>query len=160
MFGFGNQDKAVDQETIDRLVNGCREVLGKLRAAPPPEAARIAEHLKERLKDNRIPFEFRRKAAELARRYERESNMRAVDSALHWASTFARAEKMAERSKSLAEARQFLARAMMLGADPSFRRASEREIEAIMLSGGVVRSGPTRAKPLDTAPKNPHRAKY
>lgn len=159
MFGFGKPSKAVDQETIDRLVAACRDQLGKMRKAPPQEAERLAEHLKERLKDQRLPFDFRREAAALARRYECDANMRAADSALHWAATFARAEKMGERNRSLGEARRFVARAAMLGCDPSFRRACEREIEAIMLSGGVVKSGPTRAKPLDTAPKNPNRAK-
>ncbi len=159
MFGFGNSGKAADQATVDRLVAACRAELASMRNAHPKDAERIAERVKEKLKDSRLPFEFRRKAGEVARRLERDANMRATDGALRWAATFARAEKMKDRAKSLAEARRYLSRAVMLGADKAFQHAANREIEAIMLSGGVVRQGPSRAKPQSFAPKNPNSAK-
>lgn len=159
MFGFGKSGGAVDKEVIDRLVNECRRELGKMSGLPPEEAARQGERLKEMLKDNRLPFDFRRETAEHARRLECQANMRATDQALHWAAVAARAEKMAERAKYLGEARKYLSKAVMLGCEKPFQRASQREIETIMLSGGVVRPGPSRAKPLSIAPKNPNSAK-
>lgn len=159
MFGFGKSGGPVDKEVVDRLVNECRKELAKMSNMPPEEAARQGERLKEMLKDNRLPFDFRRDAAEHARRLECQANMRATDQALQWAAVAARAEKMSERAKYLAEARKYLSKAATLGCGKSFQRASQREIETIMLSGGVVRPGPNRAKPLSTAPRNPKRAK-
>ncbi len=159
MFGFGKSGGAVDKEVIDRLVTECRRELAKMSGMTPEEAARQGERLKDMLKDNRLPFDFRRDAAEQARRLECQANMRATDQALHWAAVAARAEKMGERAKYLGEARKYLSKAATLGCGKSFQRASQREMEAIMLSGGVVRPGPSRAKPLSTAPKNPNSAK-
>lgn len=159
MLGFGKSAGTVDKETVDRLVDGCRKELAKMANLPPEQAARQGERIKELLKDNRLPFDFRRDAAERARRLECDSNMRATDRALQWAAIAARTEKMAARAQYLGEARKCLSKAAMLGCDKSFQRASQREMEAIMLSGGVVRPGPTRAKPLSMAPKNPHNAK-
>lgn len=160
MFGFGKSGKtAPDQQVVDRLVKDVRQELDKMRSTTPEEAERIHQRLKERLKDDRLPLDFRRQAGSLARKLECNANTRAVARALNWAATFARAEKMADRSKSVQEARRYLSKAIQLGAGNDFRRASEREIEAIMLSGGVVKKGPSRAKPIDSAPKNPRSAK-
>jgi hypothetical protein len=78
---------------------------------------------------------------------------------LRQAVRYASAEHMKERTRCLGDARKSFSKACSLGADEEFRRAAERLMETIMLTGGVHRPGPSRAKPLDTAPRTPNRAK-
>ena len=66
---------------------------------------------------------------------------------------------MAERGAAIGEARIFIRKAGSLGASRAMVQGCERKIETIMLSGGIRQKGPTKAKPLDTAPKPPNLAK-
>jgi hypothetical protein len=130
-----------------------------MRDASPADAERLHSRLKEACTDKRVPIDFKVKASQLARTRECDANMRATDEWLRNAMRMATGEHMKERSKTLSEARVFFGKACTLGANDEFRRATQRLIDTIMLSGGVVHAGPTRAKPLDTAPKAPNRAK-
>ena len=63
------------------------------------------------------------------------------------------------RGKKIKEAREKLAGAMKYKAPAEFKGQCERLLEVAMFSGGVKAKGPTKAKPLDTAPKPENRAK-
>lgn len=163
MFGFGAKPdprKEAEQQAIERLKEACRDLLKKMHGAAPDEAERLGKRLKESYAtDKRLPFEFKRKMLERARKLECHANMRAADKCLHRAAQLAADEQMMERGKKLGDGRRYASKAQALGAGDEFRRAADRLIETIMLTGGVHRPGPSRAKPLDIAPKNPNSAK-
>lgn len=164
MFGFGQDNLAQKQEAeraaIERSKQHCRDELKKMHEAAPDEAERLAKGLKDHCgQDKSLPFDFKRKALELARTYERNSNMRAADAALHQALRLAADEHMVERAQKLGEGRRYFSKACALGADEDFRKAVQRLIENVMMTGGMQKKGPTRAKPADIAPRAPNRAK-
>lgn len=165
MFGFEQhnpltQKREAEQAAIERSKQHCRDELKKMHDARPEEAERLAKALQEHCgHDKSLPFDFKRKALEAARNYERNSNMRAADSALHQALRFASGEHMVERAQKLGEGRRYFSKACSLGADDAFRKAVQKLIENVMMTGGVQKKGPTRAKPADIAPRAPNRAK-
>lgn len=167
MFGFGQssqsaQDdkRAAEKAALERSMKSCRVELAKMHEASPAEAERLSTWLKEHCgQDKTLPYDFKRKVLERARLYERNANMRAANEALHRALRLAADEQMSERSRKLGEGRQYFSKACALGADEDFRKAVQRLIENIMMTGGVQHKGPTRAKPADIAPRAPNRAK-
>lgn len=164
MFGLGQdalaQKQAAEQAAIERSKQFCRESLKQMHWAGPEEAERLSKGLKDHCgHDKALPFDFKRKALELARTYECNANMRAADSALHQALRFAADEHMVERAQKLGEGRRYFSKACSLGAGDDFRKAAQRLIENVMMTGGVQKKGPTRAKPGDLVPRTPNRAK-
>ena len=164
MFGLGQdalaQKQAAEQAAIERSKQFCRDSLKQMHWADPGEAERLSKGLKDYCgQDKTLPFDFKRKALELARTYECNANMRAADSALHQALRFAADEHMVERAQKLGEGRRYFSKACALGAGDDFRKAVQRLIENVMMTGGVQKKGPTRAKPGDLAPRAPNRAK-
>lgn len=164
MFGIGQDNLAQKQEAeriaLERSKQHCRGQLKKMHFAAPEEAERLAKGLREFCGQNKgLPFDFKRKALELARTYECNANMRAADEALHQALRLAADEHMVERAQKLGEGRRHFSKACALGADDDFRKAVQRLIENVMMTGGVQKKGPTRAKPADIAPRAPNRAK-
>lgn len=148
-----------DRKAAERIMGQVRELLRNMRTASPSEAERYHQQIKNHCTDKRLSIEFKRKAMDVARAHECNANMRATDKVLREAVRLAAAEHMKERSEKLTEARLLFAKACSLGAGDDFRKAAQRLMETIMMTGGVVRPGPSRAKPLDTAPKAPNRAK-
>ncbi len=65
---------------------------------------------------------------------------------------------MSERTASLTEARRYFARACQLGAKSDWRNAFERAAETIQLTGHRL-ADYSLAKPPNTAPRAPNRAK-
>lgn len=168
MFGFGSSlnkealaaKEQAEKEARERSMAHCREQLERMRDVDPSEAERMHKLLKDYCGgDKRLTMDFKRKVLERAREYECNSNMRAADKILHNALRMAAGEMMTERSRLLSEGRKYFSKACGLGADSDFRHAGMRLIDTIMMTGGVQHKGPTRAKPLDTAPKTPNRAK-
>lgn len=164
MFGFGQdvlaQKKEAERAALERSKQHCRDELKKMHDARPEEAEELAKRLKDYCgQDKSLPFDFKRKALELARSYECNANMRAADAALHQALRLAADEHMVERAQKLGEGRRLFSKACSLGADDDFRKAVQRLIENVMMTGGVQKKGPTRAKPADIAPRAPNRAK-
>ncbi|MDR3435472.1 hypothetical protein [Telmatospirillum sp.] len=149
----------LERQAIERLKGMVRETLQKMRDASPSDAERFHQQIKDYAKEKSLPMEFKRKALEYARAYECNANMRNTDRLLHEAIRLAAAEQMKERGQKLAEARKLYGKACSLGADLDFRKAAQRLMDTIMLTGGVVHPGPSRAKPADTAPRAPNRAK-
>ena len=163
MFGLGTKPdpkKEAERQAAERLMLACRDILTQMEGSSPEEAERLAKRLKETYAtDKRLPYDFKRTMLERARKLECNANMRAADRCLHRAAQLAADEQMMDRSKKLGDGRRYASKAQMLGAGVEFRRATDRLIETIMMTGGVHRPGPSRAKPLDLAPKNPHCAK-
>lgn len=148
-----------ERQQLERLKGMVREALQKMRSANPGDAERLHQQIKDWCTDKTLPLEFKRKAMEYARSYECNANMRETDKILHQAIRMAASENMKERSQKLGEARKLYGKAVSLGADMDFRKAAQRLMDTIMMTGGVAHQGPTRAKPLDIAPKAPNRAK-
>ena len=161
---FGNRpanDAKAEAERIllERLKARIVETLQKMPGTSPAEAERLHGQIKSLCTEKTLPVEFKRQSLEWARVHERNANMRETDKALHAASRVVARERMKERGQAMTEARKFYAKACALGADEDFKKAVQRRIDTIMMTGGIVQQGPTRAKPLDTAPKTPNRAK-
>jgi hypothetical protein len=162
---FGSPQKPdpkqeAERQAMERAKEACREILDNMKNAAPEEAEKLHQRLKDSWgKDKYLPYEYKKQMFERARTLECNANMRAADSCLHRALKLAADENMMERTKKLADGRRYTAKAQMLGAGKEWRLAADRLIENIMLTGGVHKPGPSRAKPLDTAPKNPHSAK-
>lgn len=164
MFGYGSQTLQQKQEAAreaqERSMQFCRDDLRRMHDATPDEAERLGKELKDYCGNDRaLPFDFKRKVLERARQYECNANMRAADSALHNALRLAADEQLVERARKLGEGRRYFSKACTLGADQDFRQAVQRLIENVMMTGGVQKKGPTRAKPGDIAPRAPNRAK-
>jgi hypothetical protein len=153
------QKQEAERQAIEQMMAAMRLKLDEMRAKTPAESERAHQWLKEQCADPRLAGDFKRQVLEKARAYECESNMKATDVALADARRLAAEERMSDRAARLGEAQRFYGKACSLGATEDFRRASGRLIETIMMTGGFRRSGPTRAKPLDIAPKAPNRAK-
>jgi hypothetical protein len=149
-----------DREALQRLMAMITDEAGQMRTASPADAERMHARLKERCTDKRLPGDFKKRILDQARAFERDANMRAADRELALAVALAASENMPLRALKLNEGRKFFAKACSLGADEEFRRATQRLIDTIMMTGGVYKPGAhTKAKPLDTAPKNPRNAK-
>ena len=154
------QKQEAERQAVERFKASITAKLEEMKQASPSEAESIHGALKQYCTDKRLSLDFKNFVMKRARHYECESNMRATTKAMNEAVDYARAEKLKERSARLAMARQWFGKACSLGAGDEFRRATERLIETAMMTGGVYKPGvATRAKPVDTAPKNPNDAK-
>lgn len=162
LFGKSSANDAkaeAERQAMERLKGMVCDTLQKMRQASPSEAERLHQNIKGYCTEKTLPLDFKRQALERARSYECNANMRETDKLLHAALRLAAAEHMKERSQKLSDGRKFYAKACTLGADMDFKKAVQRITDTIMLTGGIVHPGPTRAKPLDTAPRAPNRAK-
>jgi len=154
------QKQEAERQAVERLKAAMTAKLNEMREASPSQAEGIHNALKAQCKDTRLSMEFKNFVMKRARHFECDSNMRAATKAMNEAVDYAKAEKLNERGARLAMGRQWFSKACSLGANDEFRRATERLIETAMLTGGVYKPGvATRAKPIDTAPKNPNDAK-
>lgn len=152
--------REAEQRQLAAAMAACEKMLDGMHTATPAEAERIKTRIDEALKNNpKFPMDFKRKTLAAARAFECSANMRATDIALNQAAHKAREDDGIERNRLVAEARVFCNKAASLGADAHFRTTANRKIEIIMMTGHVEHKGPTVAKPLDTAPKNPHHVK-
>ncbi|MCA1939427.1 MAG: hypothetical protein LDL26_00380 [Caenispirillum bisanense] len=165
MFGIklpgGPVDKAEQQrQAVERAKADCLKQLHEMEHADPETAERLNKALKDRCgADKTLPYDFKKALLDKAREYERNANMRQCDRLLHEAARLAAEEHMTERAQKLGAGRRYFSKACTLGADEDFRHAAQRLMETIMLTGGVHKDGPSRAKPADFAPKTPNRAK-
>lgn len=151
--------KEAERQAIEKMMTAIVERVNGMRGASPAATEATHKWVKEQCTDTRLAADFKRQVMEQARAFECDANMRATDAALADAARLAAGERMTERAAKLSEARTLYGKACTLGANDQFRRATGRLIETIMMTGGVRKSGPTRAKPLETAPPNPRSAK-
>jgi hypothetical protein len=148
MFGFGKTSAAAKEReaAIERGKQTVREFVQKIASAPPEEAERKTQQLRDWCgSDKELPFEFKRKAMLRARILECSTNMRACDDRLHEAADEAKIGRLDGRDASLAEARRYYGRACKLGAEEEWRKAYQRAEETLRLTG-IDRDTPSRAK--------------
>lgn len=119
----------------------------------------VAKRLLELLKNPKLPTDYARQARGRLDSLLLQGFMKATAEAAKGALDAAKADDVELRSKKVKEARDKLARAMKHKAPAEFKSRCERLLEVAMLSGGIKQKGPTKAKPLDTAPKVEKRAK-
>jgi hypothetical protein len=152
--------REAEKRALDAAMASCVKLVESMREAKPADAARSKSRLDEMIKATpKLPLEFKRKISAEARKFECFANMRAADDALKLAADKAHHDERGERNRLVSEARGFCNRASSLGAEPEFKTIANRKIEIIMMTGGVEHKGPTLAKPLSVAPRNPHNAK-
>jgi len=157
---LAKQKQEAERQAVERLKASVEERIGQMKAMAPLDAERAHAWIKQICTDKRMPMDYKKKALDRARSAECFANMRATDKAMETAMQMAHIENLQARGTQLALARQFFSKACSLGADAEFRAATQRAIDTAMLTGGVYKPGQaTKAKPLDTAPKNPHQAK-
>jgi len=149
-----------DRQALERLMAAISEEVARMKTAGPGEAERMHARMKERCTDKRLPGDFKKRILDQARAFERDSNMRATDQILAAAVALAASENMPLRTAKLNEGRKLFSKACQLGADEEFRKATQRLIDTIMMTGGVYKPGAaTKAKPADIAPQNTRNAK-
>jgi hypothetical protein len=154
------KQRELEKKLLEQAQAECRKMVDSMHDLSPAAAERTRQRLDGYLKDHpKIPLDFKRRVLGEARAHECAASMRAADAALKKALADARHDDRKERSRLVGEARNHAAKAASLGADEEFQIAVRRKIEIIMLTGGVEHDGPTAAKPLSTAPANPHHAK-
>lgn len=128
--------------------------------APNPERTEAAANrVTELLKNPKIPNDFSKEMRRLSDTHLLNCFMKAASEAASQALHAAHEDEIELRSKKIGEARKLLARAIQLKAPADFKAAVERSLEAAAMTGGMKQKGPTKAKPLDTAPKVLNRAK-
>lgn len=118
-----------------------------------------AKRLVETLKNPKLPGDYAKQARGVLDSLLLHGFMKATAVAAKAAMDAAKGDDVELRSKKIKEAREKLAGAMKYKAPAEFKGQCERLLEVAMLSGGVKAKGPTKAKPLDTAPKVENRAK-
>lgn len=154
------QKEEAERQAAERLKAMVKERIAGMKLASPADADRSHQWVKSTCTDKRLSADFKKWAQDQAKKAECASNMRATDAALDDAVRLAQQERMKERAAKIMMAREFFAKACTLGANEEFKTAAKRLIDTAMLTGGIYTPGkPTRAKPIDTAPKNPHDAK-
>jgi hypothetical protein len=154
------KQRELEKKLLEQSQAECRRLVDSMRDLTPAAAERTRQRLDAYLKDHpKIPLDFKRRVTAEARARECAASMRAADTALKQALAKARHDDRKELNRVIGEARTHAAKATSLGADEEFQTAVRRKIEIIMLTGGVEHDGPTAAKPLSTAPANPHHAK-
>ncbi|MFN3077903.1 MAG: hypothetical protein ABT940_13725 [Alphaproteobacteria bacterium] len=149
-----------EQRALEAAKSECRRVLAQMRDADPA----VAEKIKKQLIDlmrlyPKLSMDFKASLQAKAREYECFANMRAADAMLNRAMAMAMHHDTAERGKLLGKGREYYRKAMMLGADKEFAIVTERLMNSIAQTSAPDLSRPTKAKPLSSAPRNPHQAK-
>jgi len=139
MFAFNlfKSRKEIERELeISLRKKAVRDLLHDMQGTAPEEAARLVEKLKVYLQnDTLIPFDFRQKAFKRARVLECEANMRIADRLLFEAAALMDPAECYNRGRKLAESRTYFGKACLLGVDDDWKRAYQRLVETIMLSG-------------------------
>ncbi|WP_086464191.1 hypothetical protein [Oceanibaculum nanhaiense] len=164
MFSATKQkDPEAERRLIEALKARCdaqiHQLAGMAEKAETTSAERAAQRLIEQAKNPKLPSDYRKYAMDEAQKLECAANIKATDMAVHRAMAAALADDKETRDKEVAKIRQFMQKAISLRAPADFRVGTEKSLENILLSGGVKHTGPTKAKPMDTAPKNEKHAK-
>lgn len=118
-----------------------------------------AKRIVESLKNPKLPPDFAKQARAVMDSLVLHGFMKATAVAAKAALDAGKSDDIEVRSAKIKVARDMLAGAMRNKAPKEFKAQCERLLEVALLSGGVKAKGPTKAKPLDTAPKVENRAK-
>lgn len=166
MFGSKNS-KAADEEAKARKIDASKKSFREAIANTRPVAVAgdfkrceaVTKRLGESLGKAGLPNDFVKEIRQMADDLMRDAFMKAADIAAHAAMQAAMNDNKELRDKKVKEARDALGGAVRMKAPTDFKMNCERALDAALLSGGVQQVGPTKAKPLDTAPKPENRAK-
>mgnify|MGYP003112905287 FL=1 len=166
MFGLGKEksDKEeAEQRQIEALKASIEAALMQMKkqaeAGLTDRCEASAKRLTEILKNPKLPNDFAKQARGGVDALLLHVFMKATALASKAAIDAAMADDAEKRSEKVKEAREKLAGAIKYKAPKEFKLQCERMLEVAMFSGGVKAKGPTKAKPLDTAPKVENRAK-
>jgi hypothetical protein len=163
MFGFMKKSSDAQQEReaqVEKAKMELRKFVHGMADLRPDDMERKVQQLKDWCNsDKLVPFDFKQKALKRAAEMERAANMLYCDMRLHDATDATLQDNNKLKGEKLAEARAYFGRACTLGADPDWRKAYKRAEENLLMTGNMKHDAPSRAKPLDTAPKAPNRAK-
>lgn len=166
MFGRSDkQDEKAEAEArrIEAMKTSIEGALAHLKshaeAGNTDRCEAAAKRLVESLKNPKLPGDYSKQARGVLDSLLLHGFMKATALAAKGALDAAKNDDIELRSKKIKEAREKLSGAMKYKAPAEFKSQCERLIEVAMLSGGVKAKGPTKAKPLDTAPKVENRAK-
>lgn len=166
MFGRSDkQDEKAEAEArrIEAMKTSIEGALAHLKshaeAGNTDRCEGAAKRLVESLKNPKLPGDYSKQARGVLDSLLLHGFMKATALAAKGALDAAKSDDIELRSKKIKEAREKLAGAMKYKAPAEFKAQCERLLEVAMLSGGVKAKGPTKAKPMDTAPKVENRAK-
>jgi hypothetical protein len=152
-----------EHDRIEQLKRRCLDQLARIReqaeAGEATDVGSATTALLTALNDPVLDHAFTAAIRTEIKTLELTANMKATDMAVRRAVGHAQGDRKLERNQEVGLARNFLARAVALGANEKFKRIAEMSIESAMLTGGVKQAGPTRAKPKEEAPPPPSLAK-
>lgn len=168
MFGMGKKDKDAEKEEAEKRkieatmvsIDSAFEHLRHLAEAGNTERSEAAaKRIVESLKNQKLPGPYAKDRRNAIDAFLLHAYMKATALACKGAIDAGKADDAEKRSAMIKRARESLSGAVKYKAPPDFKKQCERLLEVATLSGGVKAKGPTKAKPLDTAPKTKDRAK-
>jgi hypothetical protein len=168
VFGMGNKDKDAEKEEAEKrkieatmvsIDAGFEHLRHHAEAGNTERSEAAAKRLVESLKNPKLPAPYSKDRRNAVDAFLLHAFMKATALACKGAIDAGKADDIEKRSEMTKNAREFLAGAVKHKAPPDFKRQCERMLEVATFSGGVKAKGPTKAKPLDTAPKVKDRAK-
>ena len=170
MFGKGNKDKDKDAEkeeaekrkieaTMVSIDAGFEHLRHHAEAGNTERSEAAAKRISESLKNPKLPPPYSKDRRAAVDAFLLHAFMKATAVACKRAIDAGKADDLEKRSEATKKAREYLAGAVKYKAPADFKKQCERLLEVATLSGGVKAKGPTKAKPLDTAPKVKDRAK-
>lgn len=115
--------------------------------------------LKDAIKSAKLPKDYTDETTGAVDALMLQAYMRATAAASMAAIEAGMEDEIERRAMKIKEARENLSGAMKYKAPREFQRKCERMLETALYSGGIRAKGPTRAKPLDEAPRPENRAK-
>ncbi|UUX51324.1 hypothetical protein NUH88_06415 [Nisaea acidiphila] len=166
MFGFG-KEKTAEEEAEQRRIEAMKvsiesallQMKKQAEAGLTDRCEAGAKRLNEALKNPKLPKEYAKQARDGVDRLLLHAFMKATALASKEAIDAGKSDDLEKRTAKIKEAREKLSGAMKYKAPQDFKQQCERMLEVAMMSGGVKAKGPTKAKPLDTAPKVENKAK-
>ena len=166
MFGFG-KEKTPKEEAEDRRVEAMKKSIetalvqmkGHADTGLTDRCEAAAKRLNEVLKSPHFERDYAKRVREGIDRLMLQAYMKATAIAAKQAIDAGRSDDAEKRAAKIKEAREKLSGAIKYKAPQQFRQQCERMLEVAMFSGGVKAKGPTKAKPIDNAPKVENRAK-
>lgn len=168
MFGMGKKDGGAEKEEAERkrieatmvsIDSGFEHLRHHAEAGNTERSEAAAKRLVESLKNPKLPAPYSKDRRNAVDAFLLHAYMKATALACKGAIDAGMHDDIEKRSEMIKKAREALAGAVKYKAPPDFKKQCERMLEVATFSGGVKAKGPTKAKPLDTAPKVKDRAK-
>lgn len=171
MFGKGKSDQADKQREAEEAERrkleammvsidaGFEHMRQHAEAGNTDRTEAAAKRLVETLKNPKLPGPYSKDRRAAVDAFLLHAYMKATAVACKGAIDAGKADNAERRGEMTKKAREFLSGAVKYKAPGDFKIQCERLLEVALLSGGVKATGPTKAKPLDTAPKTKDRAK-